>query len=104
MDKKPPEPTKDEQHRPADADPAAAKAAVDSSIQQLRAVPGQPALRDRAKATRGWSTFDRAVMVVAVWILFALAVVYVALWLGVRPPLTGVRNRLGRAGLAQPFG
>jgi hypothetical protein len=72
--------TKDEPHKPADTSPASAKAAVDALIKQLRAVPGQPALLDRADAIRGWSTFDRVLVAVAVLVLFALAVVYVALW------------------------
>jgi hypothetical protein len=49
MDGKPPAPTNDEPHKPTEADPAAAKAAVDSLIQQLRAASGQPELQDRAR-------------------------------------------------------
>jgi hypothetical protein len=75
-------PTKEEPHKPTDADPAAAKAAVDSLIQQLRAASGQPELqdraRDRAEAERWWLTFDRLLVAVVVWALIALAVVYVA--------------------------
>ena len=77
--RKPPAPTKDE---PVDADPAAAKASVDSLIQQLRAASGQPELRDRArdraKAMRWWSIFDSVLVAVVVWALIALAVVFVA--------------------------
>src|ERR1700758_1041788 len=54
-DKRPP-PTEDETHKPAHAEPASAKAQFDALIKQLRTAPGQPELRDRAKAVRGWST------------------------------------------------
>jgi hypothetical protein len=68
MDGKPPTPTNDEPHKPGGADPAAAKAAVDSLIQQLRAASGQPELRDlardRAEAERRWLTFDRVLVAV----------------------------------------
>jgi hypothetical protein len=84
MDKKPQASTNDETHKPTDADPAAAKAAVDSLIQQLRAAPGQPELhyraRDRAKAGRWWLTFDRVLVAVVAWALIVLAAVYVAYW------------------------
>jgi hypothetical protein len=81
MDGKPQAPTNDE---PVDADPAAAKAAVDSLIQQLRAASGQPELQDRArdqaKAERWWLTFDRMLVAVVVWAFIVLAVVWVAYW------------------------
>jgi hypothetical protein len=80
VDKKPPAPPEDEPYKPADADPAAAKASFDALIQQLRATPGQPELQDRTKRMREWSTFDRALLAVAVFVLFALAVVYAAFW------------------------
>ena len=65
-------------HKPADPDPGAAKAAVDALIEQLRAAPGQPALRDRSKRRRRWSTFDSLLVAVAVGLLLALAVIYVS--------------------------
>jgi hypothetical protein len=77
MDEKRLAPPKDEW---AHAEAVAAKASFDGLIQQLREAPGRPALQDRAKAKRGWSTFDRVLAAVAMWILCALAVVYVAYW------------------------
>ena len=75
MDKKPPAPRKDEPHKPADADPAAAKASIDSLTQQLRAAPGQPR---SSQSDEVLSTFDSVLVAVVVWALIALAVVYVA--------------------------
>jgi hypothetical protein len=80
MDEKRSAPTKGEPDKPADADPVPSKAAIDALIKQLRAAPGQPALRDPADAMRGWSTFDRVLVAAAVLVLIALAVVYLAFW------------------------
>jgi hypothetical protein len=103
MDKKPPAPPEHEPYKPADANPAAArasfealikqlrgkradagpaaaKASFDALIKQLRATPGQPELQDRTKRMREWSTFDRGLLAVAVFVLLALAVVCAAFW------------------------
>jgi hypothetical protein len=77
MDQKQPAPTKDEW---AAVGSEAAKASFDALIEQLRAAPRQPALRDQANAIRGWSTLDRVLVAVTIGALIALAVVHVAFW------------------------